>query len=411
MPNFLPTPSIIADKMLEYIFEGSDVVNNVNRDYETQFEMDKQSVGRTIQVKNPARFYSQNGPVISSVQPINHGLTPFSIDQWKTVPVKITGLERTFSNSKELDVWANENIKPLVSPLISDVEIAIGDLYNKISNHVGTPGTGPTTYDPMGAAREKLSLFRTPVEDRLCYLHPSGSRKLGNGLSNNFNPQQEIGKQYKTGVIAPIAGFDMKEGNFLPTHTNGSVTSTGANVLTNGTDQVGSSIAVDAFTTGKTYAKGDVITFADVYAVDPVTLRSTGQLRQFVITAAVTAAGNAATLSVSPAVIPSGAFKNIIAADNTDLAGIPDGKAVTLVSGTVSTSYAQNLAWWKKAIGLVTVPIAPLEGVKSVTRTHQGISLTFSMAGDIMNFETIKRIDMAFGVNVFYMDQVVRITN
>lgn len=410
MPNVLPTPVIIADKMLEFLFEGSGVVNDVNRDYETEFQMDKGSIGRTIQVKNPPRLTSQNGPVISSVQSTNFGLTPFSIDQWKTVPFKLTGLEKTFNNAKELDMWAEKNVKPVVSPLISDIEVAIGQLYKKISNHVGTPATGPTTWDPMGAAQEKLAHFRTPVEDRVCYLNPTGVRKLGNGTSNNFNPNQEIGKQYKTGIIAPIAGFDMKSGVWLPNHTTGSATSTGANILTNGVDQVGNSIAVDAFTTGTTYEEGDVVTFADVYAVDPITGNSTGQLRQFVLTADVTAAGNAANLSVSPSVIASGAFKNITGA-TADIAGIPDGKAVTRVTGSASTMYGQNLAWWKDAIGLVTVPIAPLEGVKSVTRTYKGISLTFSMAGDIMNFETIKRVDLAFGVNVFYMDQCVRITN
>lgn len=414
MPNVLPTPAFIADKMLEFLFEGSGVVNDVYRKLEAEFTMDKQSIGRAIQVKDPPRVQSQAGPVINTAQSINHGLTTFSIDKWRTVLVKVTGLEKTFNNAKELDIWAEENLKPYVSPLVTDIETDIGQLYKKIPNVVGTPGTGPTTYDPMGAAKERLTLYRTPQDSRVCYLHPSGSRKLGTGLVSVFNPQGPLGNQFTSGKVVPeIAGFATREGNFLPMHTNGSVTTTGANVLTNGANQVGSTIAVDAFTTGTTYEEGDVITFADVYGVDPVSGQSTGQLREFVIRADVTAAGNAANLSISPAVVPSGAFKNITGA-TADLTGIPDGKAVTLKTGTVSTAYSQNMAWWKNAIGLVTVPILPLEGVKSsVQKTYKGIHLTFSMDGDIMNFETIKRIDLAYGVNIFdkYIDQAVRITN
>lgn len=421
MPNILPTPVIIADKMLEYLFEGSGVIDNVNRDYESEFAMTKDAIGKVVMVKNPPRFQSQKGPVISNVQSTNFGLTPFKVDNWSTVPFKLTGEERTFQNAKELDLWADKNIKPVVSPMLADIEVAIFGLATKIPNFVGTPGTGPTTIDALGAAKEKLSLHQTPQEDRVCFFDPTGTRRFVSGsvvFSNTggaFNPQDQLGKQFVDGsVMSKVAGFDMREANFIYKHTVGSATSTGSNILTNGlTPQVGKSIAIDTWTTGTTIKAGDVITIAGVYAVNPVTKKSTGQLRQFVVDADVTAAGNAGTISVTPSVIPSGAFQNVTGA-TADITGVPDGAIVTIVTGTASTQYGQQLAWWKKAIGLVTVPIAPLEGVvKSVQRTYQGINITFSMGGDIMNFETIYRLDMAFGVNAFdpYLDQVVRITN
>ena len=425
MPNILPTPVIIADKMLEFLFETSGVINDVNRDYESEFAMDANSIGRVVQVKNPPRYTAQDGPVISSIQPTNFGLSPFAIDQWKTVPIELTGLERTFNNSKELDQWAEKNIKPLVSPLVAAIESAIFGLYYKVPNWVGTAGTGPTSNDPIGSANEKLSFMETPQDNRVCYLNPTGVRKFiaGTVTFNNstgaINPRDALGTQFTSGRVMPsVAGFEMRESNKVANHTVGSFTSTGANVLANGVYQTGSSIAVDAFTTGKTLKKGDIITFGvlgtstAVMAVNPVTKKSTGQLRQFVVTEDVLAAGNAATIKISPAVIPNGAFQNITGA-TADLTGIPDNAEVSLITGTVSTTYAQHMAWWRKAIGLVTVPIAPLEGaVKSVTRTYDGISLTFTEGADVMNFKTIKRVDLAFGVDIFpaYMDQIVRIT-
>lgn len=422
MPNVIPTPVFIADKMLEFLFETTPVIEDCNRDYEADFTMTADQIGRVVQIKNPPRFTTVDGPVISTIQSTNFGLSPFAIDKWKTIPIELTGMEKTFSNSKDLDLWAAKNIKPIISPFRAAIETAIFELCNKVPALVGTPGTGPTTVDPIAAAQENMDNYETPSE-RVCYLGTSGVRKFLGGAtvaaSGYYNPQKELGEMFKSGQIMPsVAGFEMKKSNKIAHLTAGTFTSTGSNVLANGVNQTGASIAVDAFTTGKTLKKGDIITFGvlgtatAVCGVNPVTGKTTNKLRQFVITADVTAAGNAATLSISPPVIPSGAFKNITG-NTADLTGIPDNAEVIMhPSITVNTTYAQNLAWWKKAIGLVVVPIAPLEGLKSETRTHEGISITFSTSGDIMNFKTIKRADMAFGVDIFnaYLDQVCRIT-
>jgi len=422
MPNVIPTPVFIADKMLEFLFETTPVIEDCNRDYEADFLMTSDQIGRIVQIKNPPRFTTVDGPVITAIQSSNFGLTPFAIDKWKTIPIELTGMEKTFSNSKDLDMWASKNIKPIVSPFRAAIETAIFELANKVPNLVGTPGTGPTTVDPIAAAQEMMDNYETPSE-RVCYLGTSGVRKFLGGTtlasSGYLNPQRELGEMFKSGqIMSSVAGFEMKKSNKTAFLTTGSFTSTGANVLANGVYQTGAAIVVDAFTTNKTLKKGDVITFGvlgtatAVCGVNPVTGKTTGKLRQFVITADVTAAANAGTLSISPAVIPSGAFKNITG-NSADLLGIPDNAEVIMhPSISLSTTYAQNLAWWKKAIGLVVVPIAPLEGLKSETRTHEGISITFSTSGDIMNFKTIKRADMAFGVDIFnaYLDQVCRIT-
>jgi hypothetical protein len=208
----------------------------------------------------------------------------------------------------------------------------------------------------------------------------------------------------------------MRECNKVATHTAGSLTGSPLTNAGSGNYITGTVVPIDGSTTTNTLKKGDVITFDTVYACNPITKQSTGFLREFVVTADFTASGGAGNVSISPAIIPSGAFQNICAADSTALAGVPDNKAVvtkTQASAGTASVANQHMAWWRKAIGLVTVPIAPLDGaVKSVTRTYDGISLTFTSGADIMNFKTIKRVDLAFGVDIFqpYQDQVVRIT-
>lgn len=422
MPNFLPTHSYIADKTLEFLWESSGVLRNTNRSYESSFQMTPNAIGKTVQVKQPPRYTAADGPAISSLQPTNMGLESFSVDKWKTVPMELSGEEMTFNSSKDLDIWAERNIKPAIAPIVSAVEDAIFSLYSSVPNIVGTAGTGPTTQDVIGQAMESLSIFETPQDMRVCCLSPTGARKFISGTTvfNNsggaFNPQMQLGEQFMSGqMMGRVAGFDMIESNKVVAHTVGSATSTGSNILVNvgsGNFGTGSSIPVDAFTTGTTLKAGDVITFATLYSVNPITKKSTGQLRKFVITADVTAAGNAATLSISPPIIPSGAFQNVTGATG-DVSGVADNTAVAIVTGTASTAYQQNLAWWKDAIGLVCVPVAPLTaGVKSATRNYEGLSITVSEGSDIMNYKSIRRIDCAFGVKVFsnYQDQVVRIT-
>ena len=82
---------------------------------------------------------------------------------------------------------------------------------------------------------------------------------------------------------------------------NGSTTVNGAN-------QTGLAITVNTNGSG-TLVVGDIVTFGtgalttDVHMVNRITKQSTGQLRQFVVTAAFTG-GTSTTLNIYPALIP-----------------------------------------------------------------------------------------------------------
>lgn len=419
MPNFLPTHSYIADKTLEFLWESSGVLRNTNRSYESSFQMTKNAIGKTVQVKQPPRYTAADGPAISSLQPTNMGLESFSVDKWKTVPMELSGEEMTFNSSKDLDIWAERNIKPAIAPIVSAVEDAIFSLYSSVANIVGTAGTGPTTQDVIGQAMESLSIFETPQDMRVCCLSPTGARKFISGTTvfNNsggaFNPQMQLGEQFMSGtMMGRVAGFDMIESNKVVAHTVGTLAGSPKVNAGAGNFVTGSTLPIDGSTTTNTLKKGDVITISTLYSVNPITKRSTGVLRRFVVTEDFTASGGAGNVSISPAIIPSGAFQNVTGATG-DVSGAADNADIVVLTGTASTQHQQNLAWWKDAIGLVCVPVAPLTaGVKSATRNYEGLSITVSEGSDIMNYKSIRRIDCAFGVKVFsnYQDQVVRIT-
>lgn len=400
MANQWNNPVIIADKMLEFFDGLSQIAAVVNRDYEPTFQMSKESIGQTIYVEKPPRYVSQSGPVINTVQDINRGKVAVTINKWRTVPIKLTGLDLTF-NARQFDAWAERELKPIVSPLVNDVELDLFNLYQEVYSFVGTPGTGPNSYSVMASAREKLSILNAPVEDRVCFLNPSGSRVLTTGLSSGFNPQTDIGRMVKEGTAFNIAGFEVYEANNVGIHTVGDYAGT---PVVSGANQVGSSLVTSGWTANKKLNKGDVFTIANVFTVNPTSKRSMGILQDFVVTSNVQADGSGnMTIPISPSIITSGAFQTVTNSP-------ANGAAITVKTGTANNSYPQNLAFWKKAIGLVTVPIKPPAGLKSVTRTYNGMSITLSTGADIYNFEQVWRADIAYGVICFYPEYCVRIT-
>ena len=424
MGNQWNNPVVIADKMLEFFDGLSQIGSVVNRDYEPEFQMSTQSVGQTIYVEKPPRFTAQAGPVITAVQDINIGKIPVVINKWYTVPVKLSGMDLNF-NAKQFDIWADKYLKPVVSPLANAVDIDLFGLYNQIYNFVGTPGTGPTTYDTIAAAKEILDNTNTPQEDRVMFLNPTAERRLTNGMGQTtglimFNPQAEIGNMIKTGMPFKVAGFEPRSANNVATHASGTARAIAASTTASGgglqmagrvagANQLGSLLSIDELNdVTNTFTKGDVITIFGVNSVIPTSKVNTGILQQFVVTQSTTAASSAVTLSIDPPIITSGAFQTVNA-------GPADNAAIRIVNSLVpanaSQTYAQNLAFWKKALGLVTVPIKAPRDLSGVTRTYNGMSITLSHGSDIYNFEEVWRADISYGVVVFYPENCVRITN
>lgn len=406
MGNQWNNPVVIADKMLEFFDGLSEIAPKINRDYESSFEMTKESVGQTIYVEKPPRYTSQDGPVINTVNDINTGKIPVVVNKWRNVAVKLTGLDLTF-NAKQFDAWAEKNLKPIVSPLANDVDKDIFGLWTKIANQVGTCGTGfgttsTTAADLMMAAREKLQLVGNTPTDRISYLNPTASRKFVGAVSGGYNPATAIGSAVQGGAPFRTAGFDMYEANNIGIYTGGSlVAGDSPTTQTSGTAQSGNAIAVASVST-HTLPVGAVINIAGVYSVNPTSKQSTGLLQDFTVTAAFT--GNTTgTIYIDPPIIPSGAFQNVSNA-------AANSKAITISGAPASGSnYPMNLAFWPKALGLVTVPIKAPDGLKATTRSYNGMSITLTTGSDIYNFEQIWRADICYGVVAFYPENCCRI--
>jgi hypothetical protein len=177
--------------------------------------------------------------------------------------------------------------------------------------------------------------------------------------------------------------------------------STGANTQTIATDGWPNSTAV--------LKAGDVITFAGVYAVNPVPGEGTSgktvmpYLQQFTVTADASSNGSgAATLTISPAIITTGPYQTVDAA--------PADDATITVLGTASTAYPQNLGFHKNAFALVTVPLEMPDGAAFKAReSHNGLSVRCVKDYDIDTDDDIIRLDILYGIKAIYPDLATRL--
>jgi hypothetical protein len=156
-------------------------------------------------------------------------------------------------------------------------------------------------------------------------------------------------------------------------------------------------------------AKGDVITIAGVYSVNPETKQSTGVLQNFLVTADTSSdAGGNATIVISPAIIAGGAYQNVTARP-------ADNAAITVVTGTAGSTYSQNLIWHKDAITFVS-PKQELPGgmdmaYQASLADDGGVTLRFVRGYDITNNRFISRFDILWGAAVTLPNFIVRRTN
>jgi hypothetical protein len=154
---------------------------------------------------------------------------------------------------------------------------------------------------------------------------------------------------------------------------------------------------------------GDVITLAGVYAVNPVPGEGTSgktvmpYLQQFTVIADASSDGSGdATITISPAIITTGAQQTVSAA--------PADNAAITVMGTASTAYPQNLGFHRNAFALVTVPLEMPDGAAFKAReSHNGLSIRCVKDYDIDSDKDIIRLDILYGRKAIYPDLATRL--
>lgn len=375
MANAVITPDIFAKEALMILDNNLVMAKQVHRGLEKEFSnsVNGYAVGDTVSIRRPTDFTVRDGAT-ASVQDVVEGKTSITVNKMKGVDFSFTSTELTL-DIKDL---SERVIKPAMIQLANEVDANLMALYKDVPNWVGTPGQVVNSYADFAKAPERMDELAIPQEGRSAVLSPADHWGLLGSQTALY--MQDVAKgAYRQGSLGMIGGVDTYMSQNVPTHTVGVATGT---PLVNGASQVSTyatvkdtmtqSLITDGWTADTTgiLKAGDVFTIAGVFAVNPVTKATLPFLRQFVVTADANSGATTgpATLTIYPAIITSGAFKNASAA--------PADNAAITVLGTGGTGYRQNLSFNRGAFALAMVPlVSPPGAVDVARRSYNGTSV------------------------------------
>lgn len=218
-----------------------------------------------------------------------------------------------------------------------------------------------------------------------------------------FNPGNTISNQFKNGMMGSgVLGYEeINMSQSISTFTTGSRTA-GATLSAAVTTQGATTIAITGGGNGLTVLTGDVFTIAAVNAVNPQTRQSTGSLFQFVATADVTLSGAGAGNITVVAI-----YDKAQALATVDV--LPGNGAAVTWQGAASTVYPQNLIYHKDAIIFATADLVLHDTGKCSRMVHNGISMRYWEASDIVNDKKYVRLDVLYGYTCIRPEMAVRL--
>jgi hypothetical protein len=424
MANALQTSTLITNEVLRIAHNQSAFLGNMNTDYDKMWN-GKYAPGSTIQARRPVQFTIRNGAT-ANIQDITESTVPVTVNPELGIDFAVSDFELATAvrNDGTIDdAFRTRYLKPAGLRIAAELDFQLATLIkNQTANFVGTPGTGPSTYQDIANAQIPLDNFACPRDGlRYAAFSPTANAALIGGLSGLFNAGSAISENYKKGVLGDALGLNIMMSQNVPSHTVGPL---GGTPLVNGANQglinsgstdnpygATTSLVTDGWTAAAALRlrRGDVFTIAGVNSVNPETKADTGNLMQFVVTADTSsdASGNA-TVVISPAIIAGGAYQNVTARP-------ADNAAITVVTGTANTTYRQNLFWHRDAITFVSPELEvpknmDMASVSSLA-DEGSISLRFVRGYDITNNRRISRFDVLWGAAVTLPNWVARRTS
>lgn len=399
MSNTFLTISMITNECLRILENSLTFTKGVNRQFDDQFAKSGAKIGDTLNIRKPPRYVGRSGAALS-VEDYTDTSFPLALQSQFGVDIQFTSADMAL----KLDDFSARYIKPAVATVANKIDRDGLALYKKVYNSIGTPGTIPSTLETYLNAGALLAENACPQDDlRSLVLAPRPQAKIVNALTTFFNPTKEIARQYEEGNMGRAIGFKWSMDQNIVSHTAGTQAGT---PLVNGAAQTGASLITDGWTASSAILKeGDIFTIAGVFAVNPQSRQTTGQLQQFIATADATASGGgAATISISPSIVTSGAFQTVDAS--------PADNAVITPLYTSGQQSPQNMAYHRDAFVLGCADLPLPGGVDMAARVSDpqlGMSVRMVRAYDINNDRFPCRLDILYGWAPMYASLACRI--
>lgn len=379
-----------------------------NENYDKPF-----APGATIAVPLSQRYITQRNNMTYSAQALSRPATTITVNQTSTTAFDYESVEKALDMERGEQRARDIYVKPAIAYTRQDIDSDCALFaYQNLNMVTGALGTNPATFDATSAAAlQALTEMGCPTEDGDIglFLPPPVIRAVKGSAVTYFNPQMDISKQFRTGMIGRADNMDWYASNSLYTHTAG-VWQTPSAVTISGNGQSGSSLLINC-TSGDTFKAGDKFSIAAVNQVNLMTRRTTSSssagTKTFSIAADVTATAGTATITFNPAINgPGSQYQNVDA--------LPlDTAALTLWPGTTAPSTGPKsgkvgFALYSGAFMLVGVKLEMPTAVEVGSQTQDPetqIALRFIRQWDNVNSRMTNRLDTLWGRGIGLAEQ------
>lgn len=336
-------------------------------------------IGQTLRIRIPNQYVIRRDTMTLAPQNTIENSVTLTVSSVSGVDMAFNTTDLTMS----MDRFTERYIEPAAAIIAADIESRSLGVFTQVWNQV-TGGGAPQTFKNVLAARKVLLDNLTPQSKQWqLRINTQDNVDMVDSLKGLFQQSTQIASQYTDGVMGTTAGFEWAENTHLSTYTRGA----GAGYTVNSLG--GSQLTVQAGTGASKI--GDIFTVAGVNRVHPETKVDSGVLQQFVNLS--TNAGGAATWTIAPTPVATGALQNVTALPAS-------GNAITF-AGTASTASGISLAYHPDFATFASADLEMPRGVDMASRAQKdGISIRLVRQYDINNDFLPTRLDVLWGISV-----------
>lgn len=377
----LVTAQNITREALRILHQKCIFIKNVNRQYDDRFKVNGAKAGTDLLIRLPNKFTARTNMTYS-----DGGVTEQTVTLARS---SVAGIDLTLTSmdlQSKLDDFSERILEPAMAQLAATIEANCVTSWLDVPNVVAGQGSAMTFANIMNG-RKMLSDNLAPMDNnRALILDTQSNVDIVDATKGLFQDASTISEQYSEGMVGRTAGFKVYESTITGVHTSGTAAATTGYLMNGSTSTGATALVVDTGST--TFKAGDVITVAGVYDVHPETKATRANLKQFVITADVSA--NATSLPISPTIRSTGALQNV--------SGLPaDNAAISKIGGN-ATVYRPSLAFHRDAFVFTTADLPMPKGTDmAYQETYEGITMSIVRDFDVDSRDFKTRLDVLYG--------------
>lgn len=362
--------TLVMPMAQDVLRENSIMAALVNTDYRNEAATQNQ----TIRIPRPQSMGTAgtfDSAVGSSSTDLDDPYVDITMANWRYAQFEMSDAEMWNAVTAGIVPSA---VDAAVKSLANAVDLSLLELYKEIYNYYGDPASTPDASSDIIGVRKILQNNLAPVGNRRLVLDTEAEAKFLD-LYEKVNESGST-QALREASLGKLFGLETFTDQLIPTHTKGTLAA-GTAIAAAGVNAIGSTTIIlddsgGASLTG-TLLKGDRITFATSTTIHTVT-------------ALATAAANAITITISPALDEATA----------------DGTVVT-----VKDAWTPNLAFHRDAMVLA---MRPLQDTMNLANTNSTISVQIDpISGIPLRLETWRdpkystqywKFDVLYGVKL-----------